>query len=143
VPFQRPCVGSISAYFGARRSYNGGPYTSYHSGVDFRAPGGTPVYAPAAGTVVLAEPLALWGNGVVIDHGWGVLTGYGHLSTIEVQVGQQVMQGELVGKVGNTGLSTGAHLHWEVWVGETSVNGLQWLEEFYTWPEPEWLAIGG
>ena len=141
VPFQRPCVGAISAYFGAHRSYNGGPYTSYHSGVDFRAPTGTPVHASAAGTVVLAEPMVLWGNAVVIDHGWSVLTGYGHLSTIEVQVGQQVAPGDLIGRVGNTGLSTGAHLHWETWVGGNSVNGLQWLEEFYPWPGQ--LAIGG
>ena len=141
MPFQRPCAGSISAYFGSHRSYNGGPYTSYHSGVDFRAPRGTPVYASAAGTVVLAEPMALWGNAVAIDHGWGVLTGYGHLSAIEVQVGQQVAAGDLIGKVGNTGLSTGAHLHWETWVGGNSVNGLQWLEDFYPWPEQ--LAIGG
>jgi len=140
---QRPCVGTISSYYGTHRAYNGGPYTSYHSGVDFRAPGGTPVHASAGGIVVLADPLALWGNAVVIDHGWGVLTGYGHLSTIEVQVGQQVSQGDLIGKVGNTGLSTGAHLHWEMWVGGNSVSGLQWLEEFYPWPAPEWLAIGG
>ena len=142
-PFQRPCGGSISAYFGSHRSYNGGPYTSYHSGVDFRAPTGTPVYASAAGTVVLAEPMALWGNAIVIDHGWGILTGYGHLSVIGVQVGQQVLQGEAIGKVGNTGLSTGAHLHWEMWVGGNSVNGLQWLEESCPWPEPNQLAIGG
>jgi murein DD-endopeptidase MepM/ murein hydrolase activator NlpD len=135
--FQRPCVGAVSSYFGTLRAYNGGPYTSYHSGVDFRAPGGTPVYAPAGGTVALAEPLAVRGNAVVIDHGWGVLTGYWHLSTIEVQVGQQVATGDLIGKVGSTGLSTGAHLHWEAWVGGTSVNGLQWLEEFYPWPTPE------
>lgn len=133
--FQRPCAGVISAYFGSHRSYNGGPYTGYHSGVDFRAPRGTPVHASAAGTVLLAEPLALYGNMIVIDHGWGVLTGYGHLSSIEVQVGQEVEQGALIGRVGNTGLSTGAHLHWEVWVGGTSVNGLQWLEGFYLWPE--------
>jgi murein DD-endopeptidase MepM/ murein hydrolase activator NlpD len=144
VPFQHPCGGaSISAYFGSHRSYNSGPYTSYHSGVDFRAPVGTPVHASAAGTVVLAEPMALWGNAVVIDHGWGVLTGYGHLSTIEVQVGQQVLRGELIGKVGNTGLSTGAHLHWETWVGGNSVNGLQWLEKSSPWPDSVWLAIGG
>jgi murein DD-endopeptidase MepM/ murein hydrolase activator NlpD len=143
LPFQRPCVGSISAYFGSHRSYNGGPYTSYHSGTDFRAPGGTPVYAPAAGTVVMAEPLALWGNAVAIDHGWGVVTGYAHLSTIEVQVGQRVAQGELIAKVGNTGLSTGSHLHWEMWVGGTSVNALQWLEESYPWPEANWLGMGG
>ena len=143
MPFQRPCAGAISSYFGAHRAYGGGPYTSYHSGVDFRVPTGTPVYAPAAGIVVLADPLALWGNAVVLDHGWSVLTGYAHLSAIEVQVGQQVLQGELIGKVGNTGLSTGAHLHWETWVGGTSVNGLQWLEESSPWFESEWLAVGG
>lgn len=142
-PFQRPCVGTISSYFGTHRAYSGGPYTSYHSGVDFRAPSGTPVYAPAGGTVVLADPTALWGNAIAIDHGWGVVTGYGHLSTIDVQAGQQVSQGDLIGKVGSTGLSTGAHLHWEVWVGGNSVNGLQWLEEFYPWSEFEWLAVGG
>ena len=69
--FQRPCVGTVSSYFGTHRAYNGGPYTSYHSGVDFRAPGGTPVYAPAGGTMVLAEPLAVRGHAAVIDHGWG------------------------------------------------------------------------
>jgi len=142
-PFQRPCGGSISAYFGSHRSYNGGPYTSYHSGVDFRAPQGTPVHAAAGGTVVLAEPTGLWGNAIVIDHGWGVLTGYGHLSAIDVQVGQQVRQGDSIGKVGNTGLSTGSHLHWEMWVGGNSVNGLEWLETAYPWPDPGLSAIGG
>ncbi len=136
-PFQRPCVGGISAYFGTHRAYNGSPYTSYHSGVDFRAPTGTPIYAPAAGTVVMAEKLGLWGNALAIDHGWGVLTGYGHLSAIEVELGQQVEAGDLVARVGNTGLSTGSHLHWQVWVGGTSVNGLQWLEDFYPWSEKD------
>jgi murein DD-endopeptidase MepM/ murein hydrolase activator NlpD len=143
LPLQRPCVGTISAYFGSHRAYNSGPYTSYHSGVDYRAPGGTPVYAPAEGTVVLAEPLTVRGNTVVIDHGWGLMTGYWHLSSIEVQVGQQVAPGDLIGKVGNTGLSTGAHLHWEVWAGGVSVNGLQWLEDFYPQLSPESSAGGG
>ncbi|MCX7681165.1 MAG: LysM peptidoglycan-binding domain-containing protein [Anaerolineae bacterium] len=143
IPFERPCPGSISAYFGSRRAYNGGPYTSYHSGIDFRVPGGTPVRAAAAGTVVLAEPLMLWGNAVVIDHGWGVLTGYAHLGKIEVEVGQHVEPGEVIAAVGNTGLSTGAHLHWEMWVGGISVNGLQWLEGHSPWPASEWLAVGG
>lgn len=136
-PFQRPCVGGISAYFGTHRAYNGSPYTSYHSGVDFRAPTGAPIYAPAAGTVVMAEKLGLWGNALALDHGWGVLTGYGHLSAIEVELGQHVETGDLVARVGNTGLSTGSHLHWQVWVGGTSVNGLQWLEAFYPWSEKE------
>ncbi len=139
---ERPVAGTISSHFGTRRSYEGGPYTSYHSGTDIRAPGGTPVRAAANGTVVLAEPLAIHGNMVVIDHGWGLLSGYAHLSAIEVQVGQRVAAGEEIGKVGNTGLSTGNHLHWEVWVGGISVDGTQWLTEFYPWPEPT-LAAGG
>jgi murein DD-endopeptidase MepM/ murein hydrolase activator NlpD len=93
--------------------------------------------------VVLAEPLTLWGNAVVIDHGWGVLTGYGHLSVIEVEVGQTVAAGDTIAKVGNTGLSTGAHLHWETWVGGTSVDSLQWLEQTFPWSITEWRAIGG
>ena len=144
IPFHRPCIGSISAYFGARRSYNGGPYTSYHSGVDYRAPTGAPVRAAAGGVVILAEQLSLWGKAVAIDHGWGVVTGYAHLSEIDVAVGQQVARGEIIAQVGNTGLSTGSHLHWETWVGGTSVNGLQWLEEASPpWPEPGWKALGG
>ena len=143
VPFQRPSPGPISSYYGTRRSYNGGPYTSYHSGVDFRAPSGTRVHAPAAGTVILAEHLVMRGNAIVIDHGWGLLTGYWHLSAIEVQTDQQVQQGELIGKVGNTGLSTGAHLHWETWVGGVSVNGAEWLEKSPPWPDQEDLAVGG
>lgn len=143
MPFQRPCLGAISSYFGTHRAYEDGPYTSYHAGVDFRAPGGTPVHAPAGGIVALADPLVLLGNAVVIDHGWGVFTVYGHLSAIEVQAGQRVAQGDLIGKVGSTGLSTGAHLHWEMWVGGNSVNALQWLEEFYPWPAPAWVAVGG
>ncbi|MBN1953415.1 MAG: M23 family metallopeptidase, partial [Anaerolineae bacterium] len=126
-PFSRPVEAAISSYFGTRRSYNGGPYSSYHTGVDYNAGGGTPVLAPAAGVVVLAEPLAVRGNVVVVDHGWGVLTGYWHLSTIDVVVGQSVQAGDMLGRVGNTGLSTGSHLHWEVWVGGVSVDGRQWL----------------
>jgi murein DD-endopeptidase MepM/ murein hydrolase activator NlpD len=126
--FLRPSAGTISSYFGSRRSYNGGPYTSYHSGVDYRAPTGTPVVAAASGTVVLAEALPRYGNMIVIDHGWGVMTGYGHLSSMDVTVGQRVSAGDLLGKVGSTGQSTGSHLHWEVWVGGTSVDGTQWLE---------------
>jgi murein DD-endopeptidase MepM/ murein hydrolase activator NlpD len=142
-PLQRPCIGTITAYYGTHRAYNDGPYTSYHSGVDFRAPGGTPVYAPAAGTIVMAEPLTVRGNVVFIDHGWGILTGYWHLSSIEVAVGQYVEQGDLIARVGNTGLSTGAHLHWEMWIGGISVDALQWLEESFPWPGSEGLATGG
>ncbi len=138
--FQYPCRAAISSYFGAHRAYSTGPYTSYHSGVDFRAPGGTPVYAPVAGVIVMAEALHVRGNVIIIDHGLGLLTGYWHLSSLEAEVGQRVAQGDIVAKVGNTGLSTGAHLHWETWVGGVSVDGLQWMEKFYPWPDRESIA---
>ena len=137
VPFASPCPGTISSYFGTRRAYNDGPYTSYHAGVDLRGSTGTPVHAPADGTVVLREEFAVRGNALVLDHGWGVLTGYWHLSQIDVEVGQEVERGDVIARVGNTGLSTGSHLHWEMWVGRVSVNPLQWLEAFYAWPEQE------
>lgn len=133
--FQRPCEGTISSQFGTHRAYNDAPYTSYHGGVDFRGPTGTSVYAPAAGVVKLADRLTVRGGAVVIDHGWGVLTGYWHLSGIEVEVGGEVAQGDLIGRMGSTGLSTGSHLHWEMWVGGVNVNPLQWLDEFHPWPQ--------
>lgn len=136
-PFRLPVDAAISSYFGTRRSYNGGPYNSYHEGVDFDVGAGAKVYAPADGVVVLAEPLAVRGNAVVIDHGWGVLTGYWHLSRIEVSVGQRVRAGDVIGRVGNSGLSTGAHLHWDFWVGGINVNGLRWVAADGPWAAPE------
>lgn len=132
-PFAQPVEATISSYFGTRRSYGGGPYNSYHAGTDFNAGQSTPVHAPADGTVVMAEPLVVRGNVVVLDHGWGVLTGYWHLSAIDVVVGQEVRAGDVIGRVGSTGLSTGAHLHWEVWVDGVSVDGRQWLASSYPW----------
>jgi murein DD-endopeptidase MepM/ murein hydrolase activator NlpD len=141
--FQRPCGGSVSSYFGTHRAYNEGPYTSYHGGVDLRGPTGTPVNAPAKGTVLLAEALTVRGNAVLLDHGWGVLSGYWHLSAIEVQVGQEVEPGDLIARIGSTGLSTGAHLHWEMWVGGVNVNPLQWLEPIYPWLDQTGESQGG
>ena len=136
LPFDYPVHSSVSSYFGARRSY-GGSYNSYHSGVDFRASTGVPVKTPVGGTVVMAEKLIVRGNAIIIDHGWGVLTGYWHLSQIDVEVGERVMEGQVIGRVGNTGLSTGSHLHWQVWVNGTPVNPLQWAAGFYPFPDPK------
>ncbi len=127
-PVENP---EITSYFGTRRSYNGGPYSSFHSGVDFNGVTGDTVYAPAAGVVVAAQELTVRGNVILIDHGWGVYTGYWHLSQIDVTVGQQVAPGDAIGLLGNTGLSTGAHLHWEFWVGGESVTALQWTEQVF------------
>ncbi|HOT91012.1 MAG TPA: peptidoglycan DD-metalloendopeptidase family protein [Anaerolineae bacterium] len=126
--FPLPARVSISANYGDRRSY-GGMVNGYHSGVDYRAWGGMRVLAPADGVVVLAERLEARGNAVLIDHGGGLMTGYWHLSRIDVQVGQHVRRGEAFALVGNTGLSTGAHLHWEMWVNGVSVDSSQWLSD--------------
>lgn len=128
--FHRPVAQRVTSYFGTRRSY-GGLMDGLHAGVDFGSPIGTPIYAPAPGRVVLAEQLAVRGNATIIDHGWGVYSGFWHQSQLGVAVGQTVEAGDLVGYVGNTGLSTGAHLHWEMWVSGVPVDPLQWLERVF------------
>lgn len=115
--------------YGTRRSYNGGPYSSYHSGQDFGAPIGTIIQAPAAGIVALAEPLNVRGNAVLLDHGQGIYTGYWHLNELKVVVGQAVNAGDVIGLVGTTGLSTGAHLHWELRIYGIGVDPMQFLDE--------------
>ncbi len=121
----------ITARFGQRRSYNGGPVSSYHSGLDLGADEGVPVVAPAEGKVALAEELQVRGQAIIIDHGWGVFTGFWHLSRIDVEPGQMVEAGQFVGLVGNTGLSTGPHLHWEMQVGSVPVDPLQWIQQVF------------
>jgi murein DD-endopeptidase MepM/ murein hydrolase activator NlpD len=127
--FLRPVADEFitSAPYGQRRSYNSGPVSGFHAGQDFAAPEGAPIIAPAAGTVVLAEALMVRGNAVLIDHGGGVFTGYWHLVDIAVSAGQQVQPGDLLGRVGTTGLSTGNHLHWELRVNSFAVDPMQWL----------------
>jgi murein DD-endopeptidase MepM/ murein hydrolase activator NlpD len=134
--FDPPLAGEvrITAPFGQRRSYAGGPVTSYHTGQDYGADAGTPVLAPITGTVALAEPLQVRGNVVILDHGLGVYTGFWHLSRIDVTVGQTVGEGEVVGLVGNTGLSTGPHLHWEMRVLGMPVDPVQWTQQPFPRP---------
>ena len=86
------------------------------------------MYAPADGIVILAEPLQVRGNVVLIDHGDGVISGLFHVSQIDVQAGQAVAAGDLVGLVGATGLVTGSHLHWELRVGGIAVEPREWVE---------------
>ncbi|UCG23354.1 MAG: peptidoglycan DD-metalloendopeptidase family protein [Chloroflexota bacterium] len=119
----------FSSLYGARRSYNGGPYDRYHEGLDFSAYGGTPVYAPAAGTVAIAEELIARGGAVILDHGLGIYSGFYHLSEILVEPGQTVTQGHLLGRVGSTGLSTGNHLHWDLLAAGTWVDPMAWIEQ--------------
>jgi murein DD-endopeptidase MepM/ murein hydrolase activator NlpD len=125
--FRLPLDGARNAKnFGRRRVLNGQP-RSPHSGVDFPAPAGTPIHATQRGRVVLAEELFLPGNTVVIDHGLGVYTFYGHMQSIAVSVGDAVEKGTVLGKVGATGRVTGPHLHWALTINQARVNPLQIL----------------
>jgi murein DD-endopeptidase MepM/ murein hydrolase activator NlpD len=110
--------------FGKRRVLNGQP-GSPHSGVDFPAVTGTPVHAAQSGRVALAEELFFSGNTVVVNHGLGIYTFYGHLSEIDVKVGDELQSGQVLGKVGATGRVTGPHLHWGLTVERARVNPLQ------------------
>lgn len=118
---------SITGDFGTRWSFNGGPATWAHEGTDYDVKVGDPVFAAASGMVVLAEPLHVRGNAVVIDHGRGVFTAYYHQSRIDVQAGQPVEAGRQLGLGGATGFVTGPHLHFEVRVGNVNVEPQEWL----------------
>jgi len=123
--FRVPLDGvSTGGNFGKRRILNGKP-GSPHGGVDFPAITGTPVHAAQRGRVALAEELFFSGNTVVLDHGLGIYTFYGHLSEIDVKVGDDLETGAVLGKVGATGRVTGPHLHWGLTVERARVNPLQ------------------
>lgn len=128
-PFGIPAEGIRTSPFGANRSYQGGPIVSYHGGIDMAAPQGTPIFAPAAGVVMMAEPLFIRGNVIIIDHGLGVHSLYFHLFEMNVVPGQPVARGDVLGLMGTTGLSTGSHLHWEVRLGEIFVDPDEWLAQ--------------
>ena len=127
--FQLPWEGKTNSPFGARRSYAGEPPTSCHTGIDIDGEGGEPVGAANAGIVALAEELSVRGKAVILDHGWGVFSGYWHLAEIQVEPGQFVERGQTVGLLGNTGLATGAHLHWEVRVRNVPVDPLIFVKD--------------
>ncbi len=117
--------------FGSRRSYNGSDYNYYHTGLDYCGQVGQPIYAVAPGVVVFAGPLTVRGNATMIDHGQGIFSAYMHQSEILVNVGDRVEQGQLIGRVGNTGRVEGPHLHFEVLVSGVPVNPLEWLNQEY------------
>lgn len=122
--------------FGKRRVLNGQP-GSPHSGVDFPSPTGTPIHAAQSGRVALAQELFFSGNTVVVDHGLGIYTFYGHLSEIDVKVGDDLQPGQVLGKVGATGRVTGPHLHWGLTVERARVNPLQLVKLLTDSPKPE------
>jgi murein DD-endopeptidase MepM/ murein hydrolase activator NlpD len=131
-PFRVPLDGDFKgSNFGKRRVLNGHPGTP-HGGVDFPAPTGTLVHAAQKGRVVLAEELFFSGNTVIVDHGLGIYTFYCHFSEIDSKVGDEVVAGTVLGKVGATGRVTGPHLHWGLSVQRARVNALELLSVFRT-----------
>jgi len=121
-----PVAGWLSSSFGTRKD----PFTDnkdFHPGLDISADYGQPVLATGDADVASAGMNGAYGNMVVLDHGFGITTRYGHLSRIVVASGQKVKRGDLIGFVGSTGRSTGAHLHYEVWMNGRLTNPLTLL----------------
>ena len=124
--FLMPLQGRVSTSYGLQRYVNG-HFDYRHKGVDLAAPQGTPVKAAADGVVSLADPsFLLHGQTVIVDHGQGVSTLYLHLSEIVVSPGERVIQGQIIGKVGATGVATGPHLHYGVYVYHEAVDPGYW-----------------
>ena len=125
--FQLPLDSEITSSYGNKRLFNR-QLKSYHNGVDFRAPVGTPVFAANSGVVKLADDLFYSGKVVIIDHGNLIFTIYAHLSHIDVTSGQQIEKGQQLGLTGATGRVSGPHLHWGVKVHGAAVNPLQFIK---------------
>ncbi len=128
VPVRKPVAGEVdmSSPFGVRLDpFLGRP--AMHTGIDLRGEIGEPVHATAAGKVTIAGREGGYGNMVELDHGNGLATRYGHLSQIDVKVGQTVHIGQVVGRIGSTGRSTGPHLHYETRINGEPVNPQKFL----------------
>lgn len=124
-PFRLPARGRMSTPFGVKRIRNKRT-VYYHRGLDIAAPTGRQIVAPNAGRVVLSRDFRKYGGTVVLDHGGGVTTLYLHMSAREVKEGEMVAAGQPIGKVGATGVATGPHLHWGLYVHGVAVNPAFW-----------------
>lgn len=132
-PMVRPCAGRVTTPYGVRRYYNGAfAQDYYHRGVDYGAPVGAPVRAPAGGRVALVgkveDGFELHGNTLGIDHGQGVLSIMIHLSRIDLREGDRVQAGQVIGAVGSSGAATGPHLHWGLYVHGLAVDPQPWRQ---------------
>ena len=135
-----PVEGRIMSSFGERNDpFNG--EGAFHMGVDISAEVGEPVIAPADGAVTFADFMGGYGRAVILEHGNGVATRYGHLSGFAVVAGQQVHRGDTIGYVGSSGRSTGPHLHYEVRIGNTPVNPYKYLR--MTWARRHGAVAAG
>lgn len=123
-----PVNGFITSSFGGRISPFGGG-GQFHKGLDISSRVGTPIVAPAEGTVIMAAPDGAYGNSVEVDHGGGTITKYAHMQKSVVKPGQWVKRGEVLGYVGMTGRTTGPHLHYEVRLNGVPVNPMRYILE--------------
>ena len=121
-----PCRGWVSSSYGWRISPFSGS-NQFHKGMDLTARYGQPVYAPADGLVTYSAPFSTYGNYISINHGYGMVTRYGHLSRMNVKPGDLIRRGQVIAYVGNTGRSTGPHLHYEVLLNGIHVNPYRFM----------------
>ncbi|MGO9642933.1 MAG: M23 family metallopeptidase [Candidatus Acidiferrales bacterium] len=126
MPSLWPVIGPITCAFGERMDPFSGE-GAFHTGVDIGAQYGDPVHATADGVVINAEDHVGYGRLVVVDHGFGVTSWYGHLSSLNVTVGQQIKRGDVIGYVGVSGRTTGPHVHYEVRINGAPVNPMRYL----------------
>jgi murein DD-endopeptidase MepM/ murein hydrolase activator NlpD len=125
-----PVRGYLSSRFGNRTD----PFTAqpdFHSGIDISTPIGTKIVAPADGVVVSCGEKGAYGNSIILDHGYGMVTRYGHLASYAVRPGRRIKRGEVIGYVGSTGRSQAPHLHYEVWVREQAQNPIHFILDEY------------
>lgn len=133
--FLQPVEGEITTQYGMIRYVNGNPTSVRHSGVDLAADTGTPVQAAGKGRVLFAGYLQLTGNTVLIEHGYGLKSWYYHMDSLDVLTDQMVEQGQIIGKVGSTGFSTGPHLHFAMSVNRVFINPWTAIEKGFSWEE--------
>jgi murein DD-endopeptidase MepM/ murein hydrolase activator NlpD len=125
-----PVRGYLSAGFGNRLD----PFTGqrdFHPGIDISTPQGTKIHAPADGVVIAVGVKGAYGNAVTVDHGFGIMTRYGHMASFNVRPGQRIRRGDVIGFVGSTGRSTAPHLHYEVWVRDQAHNPIHYILDEY------------
>jgi lysostaphin len=126
-PLRLPVPGCMTSPFGVQRYHNGKPTGDFHAGLDQRGAVGTKVRAIAGGTVKISRQFNLRGGTIGVDHGQGLESIYMHMSKLVAKEGDRVSAGDVIGEVGSTGRSTGAHLHWSLYVDGEPVNPRQWV----------------
>ncbi len=130
--FRQLSNSKVEANFADERTYilNGEPIDKqYHLGYDLAVTKRYPIEAANNGVVVYADDLGIYGNTVMIDHGMGVLTLYSHMSTIDVNVGDQVKKNDIIGRTGETGLAAGDHLHYGIYINGVAVRPIEWWDK--------------